>query len=235
MFRCDRTEMEKAVLKQDEKKSLFNRITTLLDQNIRGVELGIYSLAFGGLFIALRSVRPFKKFTDPQQIPSSFFKKHIKLSGKVLGIDYSPRPRLVVDHFPILGSGLRKVGTGLNIKLEGISISANGISWLQTVVVGQNVDFTLLEVQPGCVACIVEHKKKNIANTLVALGFASVDTFNTPLENDILYKKYYQSLLKDENRAERNGNGMWWDRQQTMSSKLLQFIFSKLPSLNVKI
>jgi hypothetical protein len=227
--------MEPVAVRQDDQKNIFNKITSLLDQNIRGVQLGIYSLACGGLFIALWSVRPFKKFTNPRQIPSSFFEKHITLSGKVLRIDFNPSPFLVVDHSPIIGKRFRHVGTGLHVKLGGVNLSTNGISWLQTLIVGQEVNFTLLQPQHNYVDCIVEFKNKNIANTLVSLGFASVDTFNNHLENDVLYKKYYQSLLKEENRAERKGAGMWWDRQQTLSSRLLQLIFSKLPMLNVKI
>lgn len=210
------------------KKDWLRSATELLEQNIVGVKLGIYGIGFLGLGIALRSVRPFKKFTSPRDIPKSFIDSHLKLNGKVLGIEYFPKPLLVIDHQPILLSSFRKA-KGLVVDIEGVNISSNGISWLKTIVVGANVDFTLLHKQPDYVSCLVYHKKRNIGKHLVSLGFASVTPYNFSLEDFKEYTKYYKSLLSEEDMAEKKGAGLWWDKQR--KSYLFDFILSRITAL----
>ncbi|KAL1132374.1 hypothetical protein AAG570_010329 [Ranatra chinensis] len=200
--------------------------------------MAIYSVALGGLALALRSVRPFKKFKTPSEIPAEFFEKHIRLTGRVLRVDFGPKPYLLVDHSPVIGSRYRELGPGLPLNIEGIEITGNGVSWLQTVVVGELVRFTLLELQPNAVGCMVARVKKdntNLGNALVRRGFASVAPFNHHLASDALYCKYYQSLLRDEARAERDRNGIWWDSDPTIRSRIVQVLFDKVPSLRLRI
>lgn len=53
--------------------------------------------------------------------------------------------------------------------------------------------------------------KKNVAEELLKLGFATVDVIDFDLQNDKLYSKYYKSLLHLENKAEKNKVGIWSD------------------------
>ncbi|XP_014282781.1 protein C3orf33 [Halyomorpha halys] len=211
------------------KKDWLRSATELLEQNIVGVKLGIYGIGLLGLGIALKSVRPFKKFTSPQDIPWSFMDGHLKLNGKVLGVEYFPKPLLVIDHHPIFMSSFRKPN-GLLVDIEGVNISGNGISWLKTIVVGTNVDFVLLHKQPSYVSCMVYQKKRNVGKHLVSLGFASVTPYNFSLESYKEYGKYYKSLLSEEDRAEKKGAGLWWDKQR--KSSLFDSILSKIAALN---
>ena len=203
----------------------LERTTNFLEQNILGVKLGIYGIALCGLGVAIRSVRPFKKFTSPKDIPLSFIDGHLRLNGKVLRVDYFPKTHLVIDHQPILGSTLRRT-CGLNIDIEGVNISSNGISWLQTVVVGTKIDFILLYKQSQYVSCMVYQNKRNIGTHLVSLGFASVEPYNFSLESYKDYRKYYKSLLQEEDKAEKQGAGMWLENEKR--SWLLEFILSKM-------
>ncbi|XP_073986248.1 protein C3orf33 homolog [Rhodnius prolixus] len=197
------------VSSEDVDRHWFEKFANLLEQNIRGVQLGIYAVAFCGLGIAIRSVRPFKKFTSPSQIPSTFFENNIKLNGKVLSIDVTSRPLLLVDHYPIMGSKWRSVGPLLPVEIESLNISQNGVCWLQTIVKNSNIEFTLLKRNPDSVSCIVSMKNRNVAKHLLSLGFASVSPFNFELRFLATYTKYYAELLKAEDRAEKMGFGMW--------------------------
>lgn len=204
----------------------YDNLLTYIDNNIRSVQLGVYSIALCGFVIAVRSVRPFKKFKYPHEIPKSFFKKHVELNGNVMRIDFNPKPVLLVDHHPLLLSAIRRPGQGLKVGVEGIDLMPNGISWLQTIIVGQHIKFTLISQEKEYVTSIVEYGKKDVANQLVTLGFASVATFNQNLDSDKLYSKYYKSLLKQESKAESKRIGMWND----VPFSILKFILSKLSS-----
>lgn len=209
----------------------FEKFTSLIEQNILGVKLGIYGVGFLGLGIALRSVRPFKKFKLPTEIPQSFIDSSVKLSGTVLRIQISPKTLLLVDHKPIFARSLRKPGQ-LPVNIEGITITGNGVSWLQTLVVGTHIDFVVLCKQPDCVNCLVYQKERNIGKHLVSIGFASVAPFNESLESNKNYTNYYKSLLQSEDLAEEKGAGMWWDKPRKFS--LFDFLISKFPVLKLK-
>jgi endonuclease YncB( thermonuclease family) len=49
----------------------------------------------------------------------------------------------------------------------------------------------------------------NIAEEILKLGFATVDSMDFSLENDKLYSKYYKKLLKLEDKAEKQRVGIW--------------------------
>lgn len=62
--------------------------------------------------------------------------------------------------------------------------------------------------------------KKNIAEELLKLGFATVDVIDFDLQNDKLYSKYYKSLLHLETKAEKNKVGIWSDVEPKFLEKL---------------
>ncbi|XP_067014747.1 protein C3orf33 homolog [Anabrus simplex] len=196
-----------------DERNWFDKFALCMDQNIRGVQYGVYSVALVGLAVALRSVRPFKKFCRPHDIPSSFVEKHITLRGRVVYVEpagnNSP-PLLMVDHSPIISlSWLRPQSPYLPVHVSSVDITSNGVSWLQLVVVGSDVKFTVLKLHPDFVSCIVRKEKKNLGLELVSLGFATVSPLDFALEKDPVYIKYYQKLLDAENKAEKKGSGMW--------------------------
>lgn len=199
----------------DDERHWFENFTSYMEKNIRGVQYGIYSIAFVGLAVALRSVRPLKKFTSPREIPSSFLEKHMTLSGKVVRVETSvgsSPPLLLVDHYPVVAWQLRRSSSNcLPVHISSVDVLNNGVSWLQHVVVGTPVRFTLLKLNPESVSCIVTAKTKcgNVGVDLVSLGFASVSSLDFELEKDPVYMKYYKKLLAAENRAEKKGLGMW--------------------------
>lgn len=218
-------------ISKDDDVNLFEKATTVIEQNIVGVKLGLYGIGIIGFGIALRSVRPFKKIVTPNDIPQFFIDGNLKLSGKVLGIEFFPRTVLAIDHQPLLGANLRRPAR-VPVDIEGVTLTGNGVAWLQSLCVGENVDFIVTERNPEFLSCIIFDKKRNIGSYLVSIGFASVAPFKNSLERNEVYTKYYKSLLKNEDFAERKGHGMWWDQPQRFS--LLDFIVSKVPVLNLK-
>lgn len=101
----------------------------------------------------------FQRFVKPQDIPSNFVDSHLTLRGRVLSIE--PRSGsnsllLFVEHQPVVAiNWFRKPSKGLPVHLSGVDVSGNGVSWLQHVVVGENVNFRPLKVTPTCASCIV--------------------------------------------------------------------------------
>lgn len=194
-----------------------------MEKNIRGVQYGVYSAALVGLAIALRSVRPFKKFSCPQDIPIGFVERHMRFNGRVLRLEppIGSTPALLqIDHNPIISlNWIRPRSPTLPIHISSVDISPNGLSWLQHIVVGSKVKFTVLKTNPHSASCIVIQEKDNVGLELISLGFASVSELDFTLEKDPLYVKYYQQLLSAENRAEKKGSGMW-AVERSISSRL---------------
>lgn len=201
----------------DDERHWFEKFTLYMERNIKGVQYGIYSVAVLGLAVALRSVRPFKKFTSPQEIPTNFLEKHVTLTGKVMSVEPSAGaspPLLLVDHHPVVGWQLRQsVTTCLPVHISSVDILNNGVSWLQHVVVGSNIRFTPLKANPESLSCIVRSHTKcgDVGVDLVSLGFASVSSLDFSLEKSPAYMAYYKQLLAAESRAEKCGHGMWAD------------------------
>lgn len=215
-----------------ERKNWFDKTASILEQNIRGVQLGLYGVAIGGLAVALISIKPFKKFVSVKDIPSSFIERRIRLNGKVVGLEITPtKPLLHIDHTPIIGRGLRSQGNGLPVSIAAIDMYPNATSWLQHVAVGKNVDFTLLKRNPDNISCIVSHKKDDLGMRLVSLGFASVSGLDTTLEKDKIYMNYYKKLLKAEDKAEKQGVGAWEGQKVSLWSNILRLL--KLPTIKL--
>lgn len=195
----------------DKEQNWFDKFTVIVEQNIRGVQIGIYSVGVIGLVVALKSVRPFAHFVKPQDIPKTFVERRVPLNGRVLGVELggpATPPLLLVDHQPIIPIA-RQSSSGLPVHIAGVDISGNGISWMQSVLTGEQVKFTPLKINPSSVSCIVKAPKGDVAVDLVSVGFATVSAMDFTLEKDPLYITYYKRLLKTEKRAERKGHGMW--------------------------
>ncbi|KAF5270873.1 hypothetical protein FQA39_LY08318 [Lamprigera yunnana] len=154
-------------------------------------------------------MRPFSRFSAPSQIPRSFIERNQELVGTVHGVDPNSA-LLLIKHKPLIPLPFGN-GKLLPVKLAGIDISQNGVSWLHTIIVGSKVSFTPISVQNNWVQCRVnleqlspEEKLKTIdvGESLVSVGFASVDSNNIPS------KKYLRCLQAAELRAQRKQMGL---------------------------
>jgi len=202
----------------------FVAAVDLLEQRTIGVNYSLYLLGFGGLALVARRVRPLKKFVQPSSIPKHFYEKKYKLKGKIIGIEFGPKPLLLLDHEPLLFSSLRKRGPGLPVSLESVNLSSNAVSWIQSLCIEQRVTLVLMEPHPGHVSSIVQpvKSKSDIANELVSIGFASVGALNPRLTGDKVYSQYFAKLVKAEKKAKIKGNGMWMDSNKvTLSESLM--------------
>ncbi|KAJ9578856.1 hypothetical protein L9F63_004915 [Diploptera punctata] len=218
----------------DDERHWMEKFSLCLERNIRGFQYGVYGVAFLGLAVALRSVRPFKKFITPNEIPASFIEKHITLNGKVVRIETSlgsSSPLLLVDHQPILASKWRQTTNKcLPVQVSSVDVLNNGVSWLQHIVAGSHIKFTLLKVDPHCVSCIVSSAvtRRDVGVDLVSLGFASVSTIDFDMEKDPMYMKYYKQLLAAENRAEKKGVGMWAPNEVSWFARQWRRLWEKI-------
>lgn len=201
----------------DQVSNVFNGFTNLMDQNIRGVQLGCYSVALVGLTVAMRKVRPFSKFKKPSDIPNHFIQERRELTGLVKRIDPSG-PLLIVQHKPLVNIPVIPSGN-LPVKISGVNVAGLGISWLQTIVVGSEVKFVPLLKGRDMVECEVllvqkskDKKKKpqliNIAADLVKIGFGVTEKVEKPLAEDLLHSRYYDQLRTAELYALRKRLGL---------------------------
>ncbi|KAK3912245.1 Protein C3orf33-like protein [Frankliniella fusca] len=182
----------------------INDLSVVMDENKRGIQYGLYSAALFGLAVALRSVRPFKKFSTPQSVPSSFVKKHVTLHGRVMEVE--PSGELKVDHFPIWPLPGQSSSL-LSVQIDSIQTVGLSTAWLSTVVKGSKIKFQPIAVNDNALSCI----RKNVGLQLVSLGFASVKPIHTSLKSK-LYLKYYKELLAAEDKAEKKKLGIWNDK-----------------------
>ncbi|KAG8238723.1 hypothetical protein J437_LFUL015282 [Ladona fulva] len=190
---------------------ILENVVRLLEKNSRGVELGLYTLGFVGLGIALRNIRPFLRFRRLCDIPPSFLEKNLSFKGKILRLEpTNDSPIIVMEHYPLVRLIPRKDPlSGLPVKLLSINIGPNGLAWMNHLLVDKDITFTLMKVNSEAVHCLVTRRGIDIGLNLVSLGFASVSPYDLQMDNNEIYKKYYKELLKTENRAEKIGRGMW--------------------------
>lgn len=123
-------------------------------------------------------------------------------------------PLLSINHYPPLSLFKGSAG-GLPVKLAGVSVNANGFSWLQSVCVNHDVEFLPLTKNPDNVECLVfmhDAKKKkelDVAEALLSLGFARTNNLPWKVENDKQLDGYYKLLHIVENKARKNREGEW--------------------------
>lgn len=106
----------------------------------------------------------------------------------------------------------------LPVKLPGISITANGYSWLQTVAVGKKVEFIPITNKHDnkaaeCLVQIVCPENKvalvDISEALLKLGFAKIEKIPPTTVKDIEFQKYLKTLQKYEEKAKYERLGLW--------------------------
>lgn len=217
----------------------INQLLVVMDQ--QNVQIGVYSIAIMGLAVALRTVRPFSRFTRPSDIPKRFIKSRTKLNGTVESIEPSGAV-LMVQHKPLFHLLRTKVNS-LPVKISGVTVNGHGISWLHSIVAGNEVTFIPVLKQKDFVQCEVTMQQKthddklkivNIGPSLVEIGFGKVDTIDKTLQTNPFYRVYLKELQAAKITAEKRRLGKWYylksgqEISQAMLSNMLKFIQSRM-------
>lgn len=196
-----------------------------------------YGIASAGLFAALYKIRPFAKFTKPSDIPLNFLQTRVPLQGIVRRVEpSSSRVLLMVDHQPLLSFPHFNNRSYLPVKIGGVDITGNGVSWLQTVLNGKLITFVPIVKEKEYLECVVAMPPKNqdameIGEELVKLGLATVHEPWIKLK-DKRVLAYRRSLANAQKWAVRRRNGYWhFVKQPTVLWKTQMFIIDKMKSL----
>ncbi|KAJ8973522.1 hypothetical protein NQ317_014247 [Molorchus minor] len=206
----------------DQISSTFISFTNLMDQNIRGVQIGCYSVACIGLTVALRKVRPFSKFKKPSDIPNHFIKERRELTGVVTRIEPNGA-LLMIQHKPLVDIPLIPSGQ-LPIKISGVNVTGLGLNWLQAIVAGSEVKFLPIAKEKDFVQCevlLLQHSKDkklheiNIGENLVKIGFGLPENIEKPFTDDPSFLAYYNSLKRAQKYAIRKQLGLKYYVQPT--------------------
>ncbi|KAI4490334.1 hypothetical protein M0802_010711 [Mischocyttarus mexicanus] len=223
----------------EEKKvsTVFQKFNTFMEQNNRAVEFVSYGITGLGLLFALYKTKPFAKFKKPSDVPNRFLKT-TELEGYIKGIDSAHGTLLLVDHKPLLPFPRLSKNKYLPIKLAGINITSNGISWLQCLFHEKNVKFLPLNKKKDYLNCIVtfsdkDQKRINIAEELVKLGFGTISKQeDNLLINESALLSYNKSLIRANKYAQFNRNGYWhFVKEPTIAWKIKIYFSDKLKSL----
>ncbi|XP_048261758.1 uncharacterized protein LOC105665719 isoform X2 [Bombus terrestris] len=222
------------VIMSEKKPNILERFIIFSETNTKTLKIFSYGIASISLVIALYRIRPFAKFRKPSSIPSRFLQRKVQLQGTVIHIEPNYGTLLMVDHKPLISLPRLSSSTYLPIKVAGLDVTTNGISWLQTIVSGKEITFIPLAIEKDYVTCIVsiERNKEQIkiGEELAKLGFAIVakDSPKTLIQDkDIV--SYHKCLLKAQKWAQNKRNGHWhfvknptilWRMQQNLNNKL---------------
>ncbi|XP_015178263.1 PREDICTED: protein C3orf33 [Polistes dominula] len=216
--------------------TVFQKLTNFMEQNNRAVEFVSYGITGVGLLFALYKIKPFAKFKKPSDVPNRFLKT-TELEGRVKRIDPAHGTLLLVDHIPLLPFPRLGREKYLPIKLAGINTTNHGISWLQCLISGKNVQFLPLDKNKNYLNCIVTFSEKdqertNIAEELVKLGFATISNQEDNLLKNECTLLYHKSLIRADKYAKFNRNGHWhFVKNPTLIWKIKIYFSDKLKSL----
>ncbi|OXU25999.1 hypothetical protein TSAR_009177 [Trichomalopsis sarcophagae] len=202
-------------MEDDKPSNLFDKFASFMEHDTRGEE--------------------FARFTSPSDVPRRFFKKKVLLEGVVKNVEPAEQPYLLVDHKPLVP--LPRLGTPkyLPVKIAGVNVTGNGLSWLQAVVKGQKITLLPITVENQFLTCIVMVPQKDketfsVGKELVKVGFGTVQEIPVSLEDKEL-KGYQRSLQLAQKWAERKRNGIWqFKYSPTLLWKLRNNLDNKLKS-----
>ncbi|XP_015591036.1 protein C3orf33 [Cephus cinctus] len=224
-------------MSSEKMTNIFERFALYMEGNTRGVEIMTYGVASIGLLTALYKIRPFAKFTKPFDVPQYFLKSKVPLKGKVVQIQIDNGPLIMVDHKPLIPLPRLGKSKQLPVKIAGVDVNSNGISWLQTVVNNNEVVFTPLLKDKNWLECTVALLQKDqeslqIGRQLVALGFGTVRQLPADLLKNKEVSSYQKSLLIAQKWAQRRRNGYWqFIKQPTLIWQIKNAVNQKLSSI----
>lgn len=218
----------------EKKPTIMERLIIFNETDIKTVKVISYGIASISLVVALYRIRPFAKFRKPSSIPSHFIQKRVQLRGTVKRIDPSYGTVLMVDHKPLIPLPRLSSSKYLPIKIAGLDITGNGISWLQTIVGQKEITFIPLAKRKEYLNCIVllQHNQEQlkIGEELVKVGFALINESSLkPISKDKDILHYQKCLLNAQKWARYKRNGYWhfaiypsifWKMQQNLAKKV---------------
>ncbi|XP_077281580.1 protein C3orf33 [Temnothorax americanus] len=221
---------------REDDPSILGRLQILMQDETGPGKLITYGLASAGLLAALYKIRPFARFTKPSDVPLHFLQSRVPLQGTVRRVEpSSSKVLLMVDHRPLLPFP-RFNKAYLPVKIGGVEITGNGVSWLQTVLNGKLVTFLPIVREKEYLECVVAMSEKDrvsleIGEELVKLGLATVHEPWTKLK-DKQVLAYKNSLANAQKWAVRRRNGYWhFVKQPTVLWKTQMFMIDKMKSL----
>ncbi|XP_058803072.1 protein C3orf33 homolog [Phymastichus coffea] len=199
---------------KEEKMDFFERFSNFMEHDTRGVQIITYGVAGIGFLAALYKIRPFARFTSPSDVPKHFFTKKVLLEGTVKNVAPSEQPYLLIDHKPLVPLPRLGIQKYLPVKIAGVNITGNGMSWLQAIVKGQKVKFLPIAKDNEFLTCIVmlaqkDNEPASIGKELLKVGFGTVADIKPFLPTDKDVKGYQRSLQLAQKWAERKRNGIW--------------------------
>ncbi|XP_053613972.1 uncharacterized protein LOC128677278 [Plodia interpunctella] len=201
---------------------IFYNITSLLDQDYRGVNIAIYAFATAGLAASIHKIRPVSKFSKATKVPDHFIRKHEPLKGVYTGIQHSPM-RLLVDHqAPIYLPFWHSSKPPLPVKLWGIDVvSGNAVNWLECVARGNRVTLKpITRENDDLVSTVLLHLPQSkgkpvetldVGQKLVELGFAKASV-PQDVKKNTFESTLVPAILSAEARAKSFRNGVWSDK-----------------------
>ncbi|KAL7298854.1 hypothetical protein TKK_0008592 [Trichogramma kaykai] len=224
-------------MEEDEGVNILESFSDFMERDTRGEEILTYGIAGIALLTAMYKIRPFAKFKKPSDVPKHFFTKKVQLEGTVKNIEPSMEPYLLVDHKPLVP--LPRLGPPkyLPVKIAGVNVQGNGLSWLQAVVKDKKIKFIPVKKDNQFLTCIVIVPQNNkepisVGKELLRVGFGTVEDLKgvTSKDHDIL--NYLKTLKSAQKWAEKQRNGIWFYKYPpTFYWKLKINIDNKLKSL----
>ncbi|XP_014471008.1 PREDICTED: uncharacterized protein LOC106742517 [Dinoponera quadriceps] len=220
---------------REEETTIFRRFQVFMEDEMGAGKLITYGIASAGLLVAMYRIRPFTRFKKPSDVPSHFLQSRVPLQGTVMRVEPSGGVLLMVDHQPLLPLPWFNQTSQLPVKIGGVDVTGNGVSWLQTVVNRKLVTFVPIVKKRDYLECTVVMPQKDqdplkIGEELVKLGLATVHESGTRLK-DKHVSAYRRSLANAQKWAARRRNGHWhFSRQPTVVWKMQMFVIDKLKS-----
>ncbi|XP_067632589.1 uncharacterized protein [Eurosta solidaginis] len=198
----------------------YDALCNYMERDTIGTQVAIYGTSSLMLLIAYIKrkpaylVRPFKK---PSHIPEKLINERVMHTGLIRDVQIKgPDTLLLINHRPLIPIFASKDRV-LPVKLPGVQVSGNGISWLQTCIIGRRATFIPLAKSKRndfvvSQLCLVHPPKVgrliDISETLLKLCFArfAPDEAAATKRNN----KYYEHLKKVEKKAINSQNWFFW-------------------------
>lgn len=198
----------------------YHGLCNYLERDTIGSELAIYGTSTLMLVVAYIKRKPaylVRQFKQPSHIPERIINERIMHTGQIRGVQQRDQDTLLlIKHrpwLPIFTSRERL----LPVKLPGVSVNANGYSWLQQCLVGRKATFIPLNKSKSqdfvvCQLCLVHPPKGNklidVSETLLKLRFAKFaqDVAASVKRNN----KYYNHLRQVESTTATKEAWLAW-------------------------
>ncbi|XP_020278465.1 uncharacterized protein LOC109852060 isoform X2 [Pseudomyrmex gracilis] len=208
------------IMTREEAPTIFERFQMLMEDETGPGKMITYGIAGAGLFVALHRIRP----------------SRVPLQGTVMRVEPSGGVLLMVDHRPLLPFFHFSNKSYLPVKISGINVTSNGVSWLQYIVNGKSITFVPIAKENEYLECMVSVRQKNqdtlkLGEELVRLGLGTVSQPSAKL-NDKQLLAYNKSLASAQKWAARRRNGYWhFVKQPTVLWKIQMFVIDKINAL----